>query len=270
MSLEQLARRLGEHGRNGDSLLLHVNPQELATMEALFGPVTVNPVTGLPEAFSWTKLLGGIGAGLLTAFTGGAAAPILAPLFAATGLATAIADKGKPKDTRSEAAKYLDERTKERVRDAQKNIPVTYLQSIAQPPNILGKENPIYPPNVRRMGTGFGEEEIPGYAAGGRISEDQARDTVLAILSRLEPQQPMAHGRMVNGGGAGLDDFIPARLSDGEYVMPADVVSMIGDGSSAAGGRRLDKMIAGVRKQKTGTHEQAGKLRMGTMMGGKR
>ena len=48
------ANGLASLGRNGDTMLMHVNPQEVAGLSALLGSEpTVNPDTGLPEAFSW-------------------------------------------------------------------------------------------------------------------------------------------------------------------------------------------------------------------------
>ena len=54
----------------------------------------------------------------------------------------------------------------------------------------------------------------------------------------------------VEGGSAGQDDKIPAMLSDGEYVVDADVVSALGDGNNAAGAKKLDKMRVGIRSHK--------------------
>jgi hypothetical protein len=59
-----------------------------------------------------------------------------------------------------------------------------------------------------------------------------------------------AVARLVRGGGSGRDDTINARLSDGEYVMDAETVAMLGDGSTDAGARRLDSMRAQLRKHK--------------------
>lgn len=59
-----------------------------------------------------------------------------------------------------------------------------------------------------------------------------------------------ARGRYVKGGGTGTSDSIPAVLSDGEYVIDAQTVSMLGDGSSDAGASKLDKMREEVRKHK--------------------
>ena len=55
----------------------------------------------------------------------------------------------------------------------------------------------------------------------------------------------------VSGQGGGQDDAVPAKLSDGEYVHSADVVSALGDGSTAAGAKKLAHMDAAVRAHKT-------------------
>lgn len=54
----------------------------------------------------------------------------------------------------------------------------------------------------------------------------------------------------VKGPGTGRSDSIRARLSDGEYVVDAETVAMLGDGSNTAGADRLDKMRANLRKAK--------------------
>lgn len=68
--------------------------------------------------------------------------------------------------------------------------------------------------------------------------------------------QRMAQGglsavsRFVRGGGTGRSDEIPARLSDGEYVIDAETVAMLGDGSSKAGAKRLEEMREKIRQHK--------------------
>ena len=52
----------------------------------------------------------------------------------------------------------------------------------------------------------------------------------------------------------------PVAVSPGEYIIPADVVSSLGDGSSDAGADKLDKMLDDVRMEKTGTTVQPGKI----------
>ena len=85
------------------------------------------------------------------------------------------------------------------------------------------------------------------------------------------PMQPQTSG-MIKGPGGGLADAVPAEivgetgevqpaaLSGGEFVFPADVVSMLGDGDSNEGARILQNMINQIRIQKTNTEEPAGEL----------
>jgi hypothetical protein len=55
------ANGLASLGRNGDTMLMHVNPQEVAGLSALLGSEpTVNPDTGLPEAFNWSSVISGL------------------------------------------------------------------------------------------------------------------------------------------------------------------------------------------------------------------
>lgn len=56
--------------------------------------------------------------------------------------------------------------------------------------------------------------------------------------------------RLVTGPSGGQDDLVDARLSPGEYVMDADIVSSLGDGNNAAGAARLDAMREHVRRHK--------------------
>jgi len=71
--------------------------------------------------------------------------------------------------------------------------------------------------------------------------------------------------RMINGPGDGMSDSVPANidgkqqaaLADGEFVIPADVVSHLGNGSSDAGARRLYAMMDRIRHARTGSADQA-------------
>lgn len=57
-------------------------------------------------------------------------------------------------------------------------------------------------------------------------------------------------GFAVEGPGDGRDDKIPAMLSDGEYVVDAETVALLGNGSNKAGADLLDKFRVNVRKHK--------------------
>jgi hypothetical protein len=71
--------------------------------------------------------------------------------------------------------------------------------------------------------------------------------------------------RFLKGGGDGMSDDIPAMigkqqkaaLSDGEFVVPADVVSHLGNGSSRAGAKKLYSMMDNIRQARTGKTRQA-------------
>jgi hypothetical protein len=80
---------------------------------------------------------------------------------------------------------------------------------------------------------------------------------------------------MVRGPGDGMDDLVPATMDDGsqdvllsndEFIVPADVVSGLGNGSSEAGARELHSMMNRVRKARTGKAEQPKQVSMGGLM----
>jgi hypothetical protein len=62
-----------------------------------------------------------------------------------------------------------------------------------------------------------------------------------------------SQGQGQKGPGDGTSDSINARLSDGEFVVPADAVSHLGNGSTEAGGQQLQSMVDNVRMAKTGS-----------------
>jgi hypothetical protein len=75
---------------------------------------------------------------------------------------------------------------------------------------------------------------------------------------------PTGEPRMVKGAGDGMSDNVPAniegvqeaRLANDEFVVPADVVADIGNGSSSAGAKKLYAMMDRIRKARHGTTEQ--------------
>jgi hypothetical protein len=101
----------------------------------------------------------------------------------------------------------------------------------------------------------------------------------LSKLSEFAPEREMAAGgvtgighlggysdggRLLKGPGDGMSDNIPAtisdkqpaRLADGEFVIPADVVSHLGNGSTDAGAKQLYLMMDKIRKARTGNEKQ--------------
>jgi hypothetical protein len=84
----------------------------------------------------------------------------------------------------------------------------------------------------------FGEEEFERLKAMILFEQDEESDGVSdSIPAMVDGQQP-------------------AALSEGEYVVPADAVSGMGNGSTEAGARRLDDIVGQVRTQKTGSSVQ--------------
>ncbi len=97
----------------------------------------------------------------------------------------------------------------------------------------------------------------------GNEAFQQLRDQV------LQAQVPDAQTEgMIEGEGGGMDDEVMGMIgnqqrvavSPGEYIVPADVVASLGDGSSDAGADKLDTMLDDVRVAKTGRTIQPGKI----------
>lgn len=114
---------------------------------------------------------------------------------------------------------------------------------------------------------------IPTYAEGGITDIDLGSTATLSAT----PVTMMARGggiadlggysdggRLLKGPGDGMSDSIPARigrrqparLADGEFVVPADVVSHLGNGSTDAGAKQLYDMMDKVRRARTGNKKQ--------------
>tara|TARA_R100000654_G_scaffold74886_1_gene110394 strand:- start:3414 stop:4439 length:1026 start_codon:yes stop_codon:yes gene_type:complete len=98
-----------------------------------------------------------------------------------------------------------------------------------------------------------------------KFGEDALRDLVDKVQSGEFDENTGEADGMVKGMGDGMDDMIPASmtdsdqdvlLSDGEFVVPADVVSGLGNGSSDAGADKLESMMDRVRELRTGGKTQ--------------
>jgi hypothetical protein len=85
---------------------------------------------------------------------------------------------------------------------------------------------------------------------------------------------PTGTPRDVTGTGDGMSDSVPAtiegvqeaRLADGEFVIPADVVADIGNGSSDAGSKKLYDMMDRIRKARHGTTKQPPEIKAERLM----
>jgi hypothetical protein len=130
-------------------------------------------------------------------------------------------------------------------------------------PDVVVPPNPLYHAQYAEGGiaslntggyVGSATQGIAGYARGGKTYD-------LGDYSD--------GGRLLKGPGDGMSDDIPAkiggkqeaRLADGEFVVPADVVSHLGNGSTDAGAKHLYKMMDKVRKARTGNTKQGKQIK---------
>ena len=124
---------------------------------------------------------------------------------------------------------------------------------------------------------GFSQGYSPYMAAGGKVSKYNMGGMAASPYAKKEEEeedsanfnmgggvQQLAGGRYLNGMTDGMADEVPsnidgvqpAALSDGEFVIPADVVSHLGNGSSNAGANVLNDMMSNVRETRTGNPKQ--------------
>lgn len=141
--------------------------------------------------------------------------------------------------------RYQDALTAAQIRQAKVNQRAYVSPPAAKRPTPLGQLK--MPTSGKSKGGGDVEaaqggimqSSLGGYAAGG-------------------------NPRLLKGPGDGMSDNIPAtingrqpaRLADGEFVIPADVVSHLGNGSTEAGAKHLHAMMDKVRKARTGNPKQ--------------
>ena len=99
MSLQHAAKHLEKHGRNGDTMLVHMSKGEVKSLNDIAmaggGHLTINPHTGLPEAGFLKSLLPMIAGAGLMAVSGGAINPMTAGLLVGGGTAVATGDVKK-------------------------------------------------------------------------------------------------------------------------------------------------------------------------------
>ena len=112
---------------------------------------------------------------------------------------------------------------------------LTEQQQQAAPKYDYNQDNQQY---TQRM-AGGGLASLDTYAAGGRLLQgpgDGMSDSIPAVIGGAKPQR--------------------AALAQGEFVVPADVVSHLGNGSTDAGSKRLYAMMDKVRHARTGNKKQ--------------
>ena len=119
---------------------------------------------------------------------------------------------------------------------------------------------------------GTGTDTVAGGASGGEV-----QDLLVGYAQGGDVYETA--GRYLRGPGDGMSDSIhafidggatgnhqPARLGRNEFVIPADVVSDLGNGSSDAGADQLYDMMERVRKARHGTDKQPPAIKPGKVM----
>ena len=116
----------------------------------------------------------------------------------------------------------------------------------------------INPMGLRGIQAGSGKQLVQtgakgtGGKGGVRYFEKRAGGGQIGGLGYLKS----AHDGMADQINATIDNKRPAKLSGGEFVIPADVVSHLGNGNSEAGAKQLYDLMSRIRKARTGTSEQ--------------
>lgn len=129
-------------------------------------------------------------------------------------------------------------------------IPMIAPNQMAQSTS-LQTQNPHTLGNVYRRGVGTSGQlpmgnhpMIQQRANGGPPDANEAANGMAAN------QGALSQSRHVTGPGDGTSDSIPARLANGEYVLDAQAVSMLGNGDNSAGAKRLDEFRKNLRAHK--------------------
>jgi hypothetical protein len=201
-----LANLLAMKGRMGDTELVHMSKPEIDMMERM-GKMTMNPMTGLPEAFSLEEEISGLAS--------------LMNMPSAKTAMTDLMEFGKEK---------LKTMT---MKEIEKEMP---KQEMPMPPMPM-------PPQQQQ-------------GAGG-----------IAMLAGGARPKDYFEGQVYDDRGDGMSDDIDfkvegdpvikgAKLSADEYVLPADLVAMLGNGSSDAGAKKLDTFTKEMRTKAFGTSKQ--------------
>jgi len=127
-----------------------------------------------------------------------------------------------------------------------------YMQGLTLP-----RPKPINRLNLKPQGVKQAE-------AGSSLDPEMAASGGIMGASSLGSYAAGGNSRLLKGPGDGMSDNIPAtiagkqpaRLADGEFVIPADVVSHLGNGSTEAGAKKLHEMMNKIRKARTGNPKQ--------------
>jgi hypothetical protein len=160
----------------------------------------------------------------------------------------------------------VEQMTNENAIGANTGFPQAYMHTSAF-------ASPYQTPISQNVLTGSGDTKVDPYTG-----EEQSNGGMNQPIGRVNMARGGGisslgsysdGGRMLKGPGDGMSDDIPAkiggkqeaRLADGEFVVSADVVSGLGNGSTDAGARQLYKMMDKVRQARTGRKAQGRQIK---------
>ena len=204
-----LANLLAMKGRMGDTELVHMSKPEIDMMERM-GKMTMNPMTGLPEAFSLEEEISGLAS--------------LMNMPSAKTAMTDLMEFGKEK---------LKTMT---MKEIEKEMP---KQDMMMMPPMPPQQMPMPPQEQQGIAMLAGGARPKDYFEG-QVYDDRGDGMSDDIDFKVEGD-PVIKG---------------AKLSADEYVLPADLVAMLGNGSSDAGAKKLDKFTKEMRTKAFGTSKQ--------------
>tara|TARA_R110002126_G_scaffold25700_1_gene87740 strand:- start:804 stop:1505 length:702 start_codon:yes stop_codon:yes gene_type:complete len=210
-----LSNLLSLKGRKGDTELIHMSKPEVNVLERM-GKLSVNPRTGLPEAFRLNEKIQSIG------------------------------DMSLEENSESAMQQLINYGRNKLEKLNVISTPNEGLQQIMPKPPLEMKQ-PMPPQPMPNQGG------------------------LSAMLAEGGQGKSGYFEGMVEGEGDGMDDTVDfkvegdpiikrAKLSNEEYVMPADSVAILGNGSSDAGAEKLDDFIKYIRSKAFGTTEQQNEI----------
>ena len=161
---------------------------------------------------------------------------------------------------------------------------VEYASPTKEAPNAIADAKARASSKAEEISRAYVPTAAPVIKQDEKIENPQLKSATTADLSNIDKTDPLAiyrarsgvvnaaqgglmnlaRGRYLNGSTDGMADKIPASienkqpaaLSHGEFVIPADVVSHLGNGNSEAGAQRLYDMMEKIRKARTGNPKQ--------------
>jgi hypothetical protein len=284
MSLQLIAKEMEAKGRKGDSMLVHMTPGEVAGLQKLAesagGSLSVNPETGLVEANFLKQMLptlvgigvgigtgnpmlgaaagaavGGyqarrndqdVGMGMLMGGMGGYGGASLAGSLGAAGAASTGIGAGAAGSTTPTMAQNFSQ-----VGQGFKALGTE--QGRAAAANYLGGTKGVMRTGMQALAPALNAPVEQPKSPYPLMSMDIDRSVApFQDIAAYEPNMPSYSGGSGNvyiptfrAAEGGLASLAKGGMKEGGFVVPADVVSLVGEGNTDAGYRRITEFLPG-------------------------